>query len=123
MKKYLLAVAMLLPIAASADTHCLTIRLQDGTECSLPLEGLSITYESGQMHAESQGTGVAYDVNALQSMRFSKDVAGIERLNNGGSAEGIVYDLQGRRVTNVGGQERGVYIMKDGEGARKEICR
>lgn len=124
MKQLLLALTLALTATASADTHYLTFEQHNGQQRSLPLVGLNITFKNGQMLAESQGEAFALDLISLQRMFFALQPTGVEQVQRSHADEpSVVYDLQGRRVVGAEGQTKGIYIIQDGEGARKEIKR
>lgn len=106
-----------------AEEHFLTFRQIDGTERSLPLAGLSITFSEGQLSASSAGQSFALDLTTMQDMYFSGTPSGVQNIQEAAPVlPTIVYDLMGRRIsTQAGGVNHGIYIIKDGEGARKEM--
>lgn len=113
-------------LTASADSqHYITFRQVDGSERSLPLEGLNITFHDGQIEASSAQETFVWDLVSTQSMRFSAEPAtGIAPITPAAdNMPALCYDLFGRRVMSTEGQPTGIYIIKDGEGARKEIKR
>lgn len=128
MRKIFILTALLLTsvLSASADTqHYITFRQVDGSERSLPLVGLNITFHDGQMEATCNQESFVWDLVSTQSMRFAAEPAtGVESvIATANSVPVVSYDLFGRRVVSTEGQPAGIYIIKDGEGARKEIKR
>lgn len=128
MRKIFIITALLLTsvLSASADTqHYITFRQVDGSERSLPLVGLNITFHDGQMEATCNQESFVWDLVSTQSMRFAAEAAsGVEQVVSGNQQSvAISYDLFGRRLMSTEGQPAGIYIIKDGEGARKEIKR
>ena len=55
MKRYLLSIALGLAAltAGAQQTDYLTLRMADGTECSVPSSGLTLTFGNGQMTVRS----------------------------------------------------------------------
>lgn len=125
MKKILtLALVLALAGGAAADNHFITFKQTDGTERSLPLEGLNITFADGQLSATGSNDSFVLDLSTMQSMFFASAPTGVELRNEMALPRvTFVYDLQGRRVNTADGEVKGIYIIKDGEGARKEIRR
>lgn len=126
MKKNILTlVVALCTLCASADSHYITFRQHDGAERSLPLVGLSISIEDGQLKASSQSESFCLDLTNMECMFFAPQATGIEQniTKAQTSSAKMVYDLQGRRVMTTDGQSKGIYIIQNGEGARKEIKR
>ncbi|MCQ2206248.1 MAG: hypothetical protein MJZ43_05685 [Bacteroidaceae bacterium] len=123
--KHLLTLALALSVAgvASAGNPYITFRQQDGTERSLPLIGLQMTFGDGQMRAAGADEAFTLDLSTLHSMYFADQPTGIENAPAApaGNAPARFYDLQGRPLNALGGQEKGVYIVKDGQEARKEL--
>lgn len=128
MRKIFIITALLLTsvLSASADTqHYITFRQVDGSERSLPLVGLNITFHDGQMEATCNQESFVWDLVSTQSMRFAEEAASsVEQVVSGNQQSvAISYDLFGRRLMSTEGQPAGIYLIKDGVGARKEIKR
>ena len=130
MKKILTLAAIVLSCSSmQADEHFLTFRQTDGTEYSLPLAALNMQFHDGQMQATSGQEALTLDLVTLQSMYFASAPTGIQAVTPIDSRFTTVYDLQGRpthlgaKASERGGAEPGIYIIKEGQKARKEIVR
>ena len=129
MKRYLLSIALGLAAltAGAQQTDYLTLRMADGTECSVPSSGLTLTFGNGQMTVRSvQGTS-NYALTSLAQMWFAATPTAISSLSGsnagirivGGQvvATGIapadirVFTPDGREV-GQSGLTRGLYIVR-----------
>lgn len=125
----LLLLAATLCSTALAEDFYLVLRQADGTCQALPLTTLCITFEDGQLKATSGAESLALDLTTMQSMYFSNNTTSVNTIAAEHNAPTFVYDLQGRpthlgdKASERGGAQPGIYIIKDGEGARKEIMR
>lgn len=109
--------------SATADTRYLAFTQTDGTERTLPLVGLSITFENGSLKASSQGEAFTLDLSTMRSMAFTAKPTGIESAQPQDKRNEVMYDLQGRRLMSIDGQQQGIYIISNGQKARKEVKR
>lgn len=130
MRKLLLMMAAVcccsLPVAAQQLDY-LTFRAVDGTEQSLPLDGLKITFEGQQLHAVSQGERLTYALPQLAVMFFAETATGIESVTAARDELAIVngqvclkgcpvdnvqiYNLAGFQVANRS-LSHGIYLVK-----------
>lgn len=113
--------AALFACAANATDQYVTFRQHDGAERSLPLLGLQLTFQDGYLKANGQGESFSLDLTTMQCMYFSTQPTGIDpQLLTINSKPSTAYDLQGRPLSEVNGQERGV-IIRDGEKIMKNL--
>ena len=87
MKRYLLSIALGLAAltAGAQQTDYLTLRMADGTECSVPSSGLTLTF--GQMTVRSAQGTTNYALTSLAQMWFAATPTAISSLS--GSNAGI----------------------------------
>lgn len=129
MKRYLLSIALGLAAqtAGAQQTDYLTLRMADGTECSVPSSGLTLTFGNGQMTVRSAQGTTNYALTALAQMWFaatptaissvSGSNAGIRIVGGQVVATGIapadirVFTPDGREV-GQSGLTRGLYIVR-----------
>lgn len=129
MKRYLLSIALGLAAltAGAQQTDYLTLRMADGTECSVPSSGLTLTFGNGQMTLRSAQGTTNYALTSLAQMWFAATPTAISSLSGsnagirivGGQvvATGIapadirVFTPDGREV-GQSGLTRGLYIVR-----------
>ena len=129
MKRYLLSIALGLAAltAGAQQTDYLTLRMADGTECSVPSSGLTLTFGNGQMTVRSTQGTTNYTLTSLAQMWFAATPTAISSLSGsnagirivGGQvvATGIapadirVFTPDGREV-GQSGLTRGLYIVR-----------
>ncbi|MCI6251531.1 MAG: hypothetical protein MR624_00685 [Bacteroidales bacterium] len=129
MKRYLLSIALGLAAltAGAQQTDYLTLRMADGTECSVPSSGLTLTFGNGQMTVRSAQGTTNYTLTSLAQMWFAATPTAISSLSGsnagirivGGQvvATGIapadirVFTPDGREV-GQSGLTRGLYIVR-----------
>lgn len=129
MKRYLLSIALGLTAltAGAQQTDYLTLRMADGTECSVPSSGLTLTFGNGQMTVRSAQGTTNYALTSLAQMWFAATPTAISSLSGsnagirivGGQvvATGIaqadirVFTPDGREV-GQSGLTRGLYIVR-----------
>ena len=129
MKRYLLSIALGLAAltAGAQQTDYLTLRMADGTECSVPSSGLTLTFGNGQMTIRSAQGTTNYALTSLAQMWFAATPTAISSLSGsnagirivGGQvvATGIapadirVFTPDGREV-GQSGLTRGLYIVR-----------
>lgn len=129
MKRYLLSIALGLAAltAGAQQTDYLTLRMADGTECSVPSSGLTLTFGNGQMTVRSAQGTTNYALTSLAQMWFAATPTAISSLSGsnagirivGGQvvATGIapadihVFTPDGREV-GQSGLPRGLYIVR-----------
>ena len=129
MKRYLLSIALGLAAltAGAQQTDYLTLRMADGTECSVPSSGLTLTFGNGQMTVRSAQGTTNYELASLAQMWFAATPTAISSLSGsnagirivGGQvvATGIapadirVFTPDGREV-GQSGLTRGLYIVR-----------
>ena len=129
MKRYLLSIALGLAAltAGAQQTDYLTLRMADGTECSVPSSGLTLTFGNGQMTVRSTQGTTNYALTSLAQMWFAATPTAISSLSGsnagirivGGQvvATGIapadirVFTPDGREV-GQSGLTRGLYIVR-----------
>lgn len=76
----------------------LTFRLQDGTERSLPVDGLKITFGDKTLHAVAQETAADFQLADLTLMFFAETPTAVETVAD---AAGQVAIVDGRLVVNA----------------------
>ena len=129
MKKLLLALFCLTWGTTVGAQHLdyLTFRLADGSEKSLPIDGLKITFEGTQLHAVAQNQKADFNLAEMGMMFFSAVptaiasvvddentvaiVNGRLQVNAPEGANVEVYSTDGRLVRKEG-LSRGVYLVK-----------
>ena len=129
MKRYLLSIALGLAAltAGAQQTDYLTLRMADGTECSVPSSGLTLTFGNGQMTVRSAQGTTNYALTSLAQMWFAatptassslcRSNAGIRIVGGQVVATGIapadirVFTPDGREV-GQSGLPRGLYIVR-----------
>lgn len=129
MKRYLLSIALGLAAltAGAQQTDYLTLRMADGTECSVPSSGLTLTFGNRQMTVRSAQGTTNYALTSLAQMWFAATPTAISSLSGsnagirivGGQvvATGIapadirVFTPDGREV-GQSGLTRGLYIVR-----------
>ena len=137
MKRYLLSIALGLAAltAGAQQTDYLTLRMADGTECSVPSSGLTLTFGNGQMTVRSAQGTTNYALTSLAQMWFAATPTAISSLSGsnagirivGGQvvATGIapadirVFTPDGREV-GQSGLTRGLYIVRTPQQTYKE---
>lgn len=116
MKRMLLTFSALMLGAGAtmADgTDYLTLRQADGTEISVPSAGLKITFNNGQLVAQSAGQAdLTLPVAALQAMFFSATPTSIATPLKASDITEI-YSIDGRLFNAPGSQ---VQIVKTADG-------
>lgn len=108
--------------SAAANITYVTFRQQNGAERSLPLAGLRVDFQDGLLKASCQGEAFDLDLTTMQALIFASQPTGIGSVINDGEdpyaaqhkAQTTAYDLLGRPLSSINGQERGIYI-RDGE--------
>ena len=126
MKKIFLMLAFVASFvtANAGDYKFLTVQQTNGAEQSFTASGLTITFSSGNMVINENGTSTTVSLSGLSKMFFSEEATGIETLDHAASATDgtVIYDLQGRKVAtttplNVSTSKlpKGVYIVKQGD--------
>lgn len=129
MKRYLLSIALGLAAltAGAQQTDYLTLRMADGTECSVPSSGLTLTFGNGQMTVRSAQGTTNYALTSLAQMWFAATPTAISSLSGSNAgirivgeqvvATGIapadirVFTPDGREV-GQSGLTRGLYIVR-----------
>lgn len=104
-----------------AEDYYITVKQQNGTEYSIPLVGMSMTFTDGQLKAQTATESIALDLTTLSHMFFAPAPTGIDNITLPHDISRAVYDLQGRRINNMEGGPKGIYIIKEGDDARKEV--
>ncbi len=133
MKKVLTIIALMLLVVAKGfadDYGYLTVQKQDGTEQSFVATGLKLTFSSGKMIAEQNGSSTTLTLSELSKMFFSKTATSIDRATSvAEDAELNVYTIDGvskGKVANaldVQKMGRGVYIIKQGNKTAKVVVK
>lgn len=119
MKKIFLMLAFVASIVTvhASDYKFLTVQKSDGAEQSFTTSGLTITFSSGNMVLNENGTSTTISLAGLSKMFFSDEASGIENIDKllSSADNTVVYDLQGRKVTTLTTLPKGVYIVKQGD--------
>ncbi len=130
MKKLLVLILSVAGIATarSYDYPYLTFQNVDGSEKSVSVESLVITYVNNQLVVCGDGVNQNFDVSQLSKMFFASETSGIESLNiaNDGSVE--IYDMFGiylgtyqSKQHALSSLEKGFYVMKSACGTSKIV--
>lgn len=136
MKQLILAALFFCSTWASAQSfNYLTVRNSDGTERSVALNQLKITFSDGKMLVTSATEAVEFSLAELSSMFFADEPTAISQIDNGEqrfriengqlisttgeNIDGVrVYSLDGRCVKN-GQLKKGVYLISTRRGTLK----
>ena len=131
MKKLLLAfVVVSVALTASAyDFPYLTFHSHGGVVTLLPVDGLTMNFESGHLVATHAQGSVQLSVADLEKMVFTSDPSGINDIigGDGLDAGAEVYSLTGVRIGRYASAADaaqdisvpGVYIVKQGDNVKK----
>lgn len=141
MKKIYLALSLLLAstlVTQARDFDYLTFLDVSGSERSVPVEGLKITFADGKLHASAASENVAFELSQLREMFFSLTPTGISSVGNDEVKVGIVdgqlrvdapagsriavYAADGRLVEGRT-LTRGLYIVKVNDKTYKLLAR
>lgn len=144
MKRFLL-LALGLTLASQMwadDYNQFLFRQTDGTETAVTAQSLKITFSDGKLVASAAEGVLSWPLSGLSAMRFctastsadtdaDADADAIDGLTaDGRSAEIAVYTLAGAKVAQgadaqslVSSLPRGLYIVKDGQTAKKLMVR
>ncbi len=132
MKKVLLVIVSLIGFATAKayDYPYLTFQNADGTEQSVSVEGLTITYADGQLSIVGNGVTQKLDAAQLSKMYFATEASSIETLNRDNDGRVEIYSVFGIFLGNydsaqqaVSALEKGVYVMKSASETHKIIVR
>ena len=110
MKKILLSLlGMVLGTMAYAQSlDFLTFRMADGSEKSLPVDGMKITFDGAQMHVKASRQTVDFNLVDMNLMFFSAVPTALEEVHD---ASGKVAIINGRLVVDVPSAKVSVYTM------------
>lgn len=141
MKKNYLALCVLLAstsVTQARDFDYLTFLDANGSERSLPVDGLKITFADGKLHASAASKDVVFELSQLREMFFSLTPTGISSVGNDEVKVGIVdgqlrvdapagshvavYAADGRLVEGRT-LTRGLYIVKVNDKTYKLLAR
>lgn len=89
MKRLLLTLALVSGLSAGLGAQSfdyLTVRTADGSEHSLPVDGLRLTFENGQLVARTAETTATYPLADLSAMFFASQPTAIASLSGGQAA-------------------------------------
>lgn len=120
MKKFLLLTLSVVASAAWADNYSYLTVGYNSVEKSIVLETVQkITFANGQMLVTTSNGTEAFPQSQLEKMFFSTVPTAIESVQADascpGQAEGAVYDLSGRRVSDAAfpakSLKKGLYIV------------
>lgn len=149
-RTFIVAVCLVIATGASAtDYKYLIFESQDGTNISIALDGLTITFNNGILTATQGGSSKQLTVSDLSKMFFSTldGIRPIENENTAVSLQGAtlsikapagtqarVFDASGKlvmstRITtngtpaNIGLLKQGVYVVKAGQLTHKILVK
>lgn len=119
----LLTAFMLLTVgfcsAATFDFSYLTFQNTDGTKLSVPVDGLEITYNDGQLTFVVDGKTTSLEVSDLNKMFFTNEPAGINGILANEDGQVDIYTLTGIAMghyTTIDEARsvlpRGIYVAK-----------
>ena len=129
MRKILLSMLGIAMAFTASAQHLdyFTFQTVDGTERSLPVDGLHITFEGTRLYAVAQGQKVDFDLKDMAMMFFSATATAIDRVESGIDYVAIVngrlvvdapkastvqvYGVDGRLVREDSFL-RGIYLVK-----------
>jgi hypothetical protein len=126
-KRTILSMSLLLTaLMASADNTYgyLTFQKSDGVEQSVSVEGLKMTFSSGQVVVSSGSSTATFNLSDLSKMYFSDTATGIETVSADASGDATVqaWTLSGVSLGSFSSLSearqklsKGVYIVKQGE--------
>ena len=130
MKKHLLSLSLLaLAATAGAETlDYLTFVRTDGTEFSLPAQGLTLTFGSGNLVAFGSGTATL-PLAELSKMMFTATASGITVLRPDEGRPVAVYTTGGVLVGSYADTApladilpNGVYVVRHADGQTSKIA-
>ncbi len=114
--------------AKAYDYPYLTFQNADGTEQSVSVEELKITYADGQLWVVEKGVTQKLDAAQLSKMYFATETSSIESLSKDNDGRVEIYNLFGVFLGNydsaqqaVSALEKGVYVMKSASETYKII--
>lgn len=113
--------------ADSYEYPFLVLTKGSGSQVTLSVEGLEMTFENGQLVAKNTSGSSQFTLSELASMQFSKTNDGTENGVNGMAAESredseTLYDLSGRRAYRQGTAIRkGLYVVRKANGETSKI--
>lgn len=147
---FFLMVALMLTLSASAQTYSyLTVKMNSGTEQSLKLDGLKLTFDGQDLKAVNSEESASFTLADLAKMYFSVNATGIDAVTTTATASGFkagrlivnapagttvsVYNVAGQLVgkyqKSVNGTEQlgsnfghGVYIVRAGSNTSKLLA-
>ena len=126
LKTILLTLALATICTAVQAEDRLTFRQSDGTTQSFALEGLKLTFDSGNLIVKNNTQEATFALSSMAAMYFEDAQTGIASpqqdidvtLEEGGK----VYTLDGRKVAcSLSGLPAGVYVVKQGSQTKKVL--
>lgn len=130
-KAVLIAVAMSVVAGAKAfDYPYLTFTSADGSEKSIAVESLTMTFSNGQLVAQNSDSSVTFTLESLSKMYFAVTPAGIGDIN-ADSENGPVtaYSLLGAQLGSFesvaeaeSSLQSGIYVIKFESGKTQKIA-
>ena len=116
MKRLILLLSLLAGMTChlrANEYQYMVFTLTDGTTQFLLANDLSISFDDGNLIAQSKSGVITIPLKNLQKMAFSNDATeGIGQIeNNSEDEEPVFFDLQGRQVTREQ-MHKGVFIVK-----------
>lgn len=96
MKKIvLISVLALCASMAHADYQSMVFRMSDGTEQTVSLDGITMTFADGNLVVKNSSTNLSLPLTSLASMEFSTLTTGLEVLPADVNSSVSVYSLDG----------------------------
>ena len=125
MKRLFLALVItsLVSVASATDYNYLTLENTDGNMVSLPISGLTLTFNNGNLVAND---GTVLPLSSLLKMYFT-ETSGISSISTTADSPSGIYTLSGILVSSLSldaslpSLPKGIYIVKQPSGNTQKI--
>ena len=125
MKRLFLALVItsLVSVASATDYNYLTLENTDGNMVSLPISGLTLTFNNGNLVAND---GTVLPLSSLLKMYFT-ETSGISSISTTADSPSDIYTLSGILVSSLSldaslpSLPKGIYIVKQPSGNTQKI--
>ena len=125
MKRLFLALVItsLVSVASATDYNYLTLENTDGNMVSLPISGLTLTFNNGNLVAND---GTILPLSSLLKMYFT-ETSGISSISTTADCPSGIYTLSGILVSSLSldaslpSLPKGIYIVKQPSGNTQKI--
>ena len=121
LKTILLTLALAATCTMAQAEDRLTFRQSDGTTQSFALEGLKLTFDSGNLIVKNNTQEATFALSSMAAMYF-EDASPQQDIDVTLEEGGKVYTLDGRKVaSSLSGLPAGVYVVKQGSQTKKVL--